>query len=591
MKKHIYKAICIIISLLLTVLTLSSCDIKQRGLGDDDKNNYNTDSSNTLKETDYVTSEIEDTQTDFNLGFENIKNSLVFVEYKYGNYTDYCSGFVINDDGYIATSGNISTKTTSIKVYFYADGFSSYSTAVGYNFSNIDLTLIKVEVLPTNTETVCFATSGDLSFGQECILTACTKNTTHPLAYAMEGLISRPNSDSTIFNDLLDNTEYKQLVQTTIQGNPYNDGAPIIDTEGKVIGLVSSKADDFAKVASYKADGISFAISSNTIMSFLKNKSIDYTGENINNLNYENISTLNSSNDIQESSFNKDEKTVIEALNSRNHHLVKNGTSIEYTNYTTTIDEGKNAVGIASQKLNSTVKVICYANTNQGVISAEGTGSILNQDGYILTNCHVINMSVSDNSSYANEQMDEYPFVYVTFENIKFNDGYYACFKADIVAYNRLVDLALLKIDSTYSFECENGTTGFIDYYTLTEDLIIGQNSYAIGNGLGLGLSISKGVISDTNANYMYQTYGFFYVQTEAPINQGNSGGPLVDENGNMIGVNTLKCSTNGYESVAWAIPISQVEKFINEIKNTTTNQYIEIADSSLAVDCTIHVK
>ncbi len=103
-----------------------------------------------------------------------------------------------------------------------------------------------------------------------------------------------------------------------------------------------------------------------------------------------------------------------------------------------------------------------------------------------------------------------------------------------------------------------------------------GDRVIAIGNSLGYGQSVTSGVISAVNRKITMQVAGSgnvtnSYIQTDAAINQGNSGGALLDMNGNVIGINSVKIATTGVEGMGYAIPISDVESIITELMNQRT--------------------
>ncbi len=181
----------------------------------------------------------------------------------------------------------------------------------------------------------------------------------------------------------------------------------------------------------------------------------------------------------------------------------------------------------------------------QQKIKSLGSGTIISPDGYILTNEHVVSNA--------------------TEINVTLSDG--RQFKADIVALDRMLDLALLKIDGNTFPYAELGNS---------EDLMIGEWVIALGNPFGFLLedtrpTVTVGVISALNraikSRYEERTYKDM-IQTDAAINPGNSGGPLVNILGQVIGINTfIFTSSGGSEGIGFARPINVVKKFINETK------------------------
>lgn len=177
-----------------------------------------------------------------------------------------------------------------------------------------------------------------------------------------------------------------------------------------------------------------------------------------------------------------------------------------------------------------------------------GSGVIINPEGYVLTNDHVVGGAKEIRVTLTNG--DEYP-------------GY-------LVGTDPVTDLAVVKIhaDSTVTFS--NAALGDSD------DLIIGEWAIAIGNPFGYLLddhkpSVTVGVISATNRDIKPEerqkaTYRKM-IQTDAAINPGNSGGPLVNALGEVIGINTFIFTTSrGSEGVGFAVPINRAKLVINDI-------------------------
>jgi serine protease Do len=163
-----------------------------------------------------------------------------------------------------------------------------------------------------------------------------------------------------------------------------------------------------------------------------------------------------------------------------------------------------------------------------------GTGSVIDPSGIIVTNKHVIQGAA---------------LIKVTFSDK-------STASAELIAAGSLVDLALLKVDVPRPLP----TLQFGN----SDDLKLGQPVIAIGNPLGLGTSVSTGVISALNRDLMRSPFDD-YIQTDASINPGNSGGPLLDCAGEMVGVDTALMSNNktlGSIGLGFALP-SNVAKFV----------------------------
>lgn len=197
---------------------------------------------------------------------------------------------------------------------------------------------------------------------------------------------------------------------------------------------------------------------------------------------------------------------------------------------------------------------------------ASGSGIIISEDGYILTNNHVVDSS-SESTYY---DISEATSVKVTLGN---NDQTY---DAEIIGKDSQTDLAVLKIDAEGLTAAE-----FAD----SDAVKIGEFSMAVGNPLDLGITITCGVISAVNREVDDGEGGkYTCIQTDAAINSGNSGGALVNSKGQVIGVNTLKVSSTGVEGIGFAIPINSTLDVIEELKtyNKVRRPYIGITGRNL---------
>lgn len=171
--------------------------------------------------------------------------------------------------------------------------------------------------------------------------------------------------------------------------------------------------------------------------------------------------------------------------------------------------------------------------------SGLGSGFIIHQDGYLITNDHVVAGETQVTVTvFANGEkgMDKQ-----TWENVK------------IVALNGDLDLALLKIETPDNRKFP--TVPFGD----SDELKQGQPVFAIGAPLGLERSVSQGIISLKNR----LENGRMYIQTTTQINPGNSGGPLFNLRGEVVGVNNMKIVAAGAEGLGFAIPGAVLKAFL----------------------------
>lgn len=169
-----------------------------------------------------------------------------------------------------------------------------------------------------------------------------------------------------------------------------------------------------------------------------------------------------------------------------------------------------------------------------------GTGIIVSNNGYILSNCHVTGEKLAT--------------CYVTLEN-----GY--TYEGSVVWCDADLDLSITKIDATN-----------LPYATIGNSSSIksGQTVYAIGNPIGYEFrrTITSGIISATNRTVRLEennqvSYMTDLIQTDASINPGNSGGPLITPSGDVIGINTVKIISA--EGIGFAVPINVVKPVIEE--------------------------
>ena len=176
--------------------------------------------------------------------------------------------------------------------------------------------------------------------------------------------------------------------------------------------------------------------------------------------------------------------------------------------------------------------------------AAVGTGVIMSEDGYIITNAHVI---AGGDSCW-----------------IALDTG--ETFDALLVGYSAEEDIAVLKAVDAHDFiPAEFGDS---------ELVLVGDDVYAIGNPLGIELrgTLTEGIISAINRNIQVEDRTFTVLQTTAALNNGNSGGPLINRYGQVIGINTLKMSDTGrpdeatVEGLGFALPVSDMCFVVNDI-------------------------
>ena len=174
-----------------------------------------------------------------------------------------------------------------------------------------------------------------------------------------------------------------------------------------------------------------------------------------------------------------------------------------------------------------------------------GTGVIMSADGYIVTNFHVVEGGESCDVLLSNN---------------------YRC-EAKIVGYDQENDLAVLKVEEEGLPAAEFGSSDL---------LAVGDKAYAIGNPLGLKLrgTLTDGIISAINRDVDVEGVTMTLIQTNAALNSGNSGGPLINQYGQVVGINTVKMVSNEQgeaivEGLGFAIPSSTVAHIVNCLIST----------------------
>lgn len=202
-------------------------------------------------------------------------------------------------------------------------------------------------------------------------------------------------------------------------------------------------------------------------------------------------------------------------------------------------------VGITVE-YNVTSSNIFFGQT-QGTAEAQGSGIIISNDGYILTNNHIINSSDSSNYYQVSEATKIEVYLY----------GDENPYEATIIGSDAQTDLAIIKIDKDNLTAAELGDSSSVK---------IGEFVLAVGNPLGVGTSVSSGIVSAVNREVTTDGVTYTLIQTDAAINSGNSGGALVNNQGKVIGINTLKVAGSGVEGMGFAIPINDTIKIYTQL-------------------------
>src|ERR1700722_3264491 len=187
-----------------------------------------------------------------------------------------------------------------------------------------------------------------------------------------------------------------------------------------------------------------------------------------------------------------------------------------------------------------------------------GSGVVMTQDGYILTNNHVVDGASQVQVTLADKRQ----------------------FKAKVVGADPKADLAVLKIDATNLPSITVGDSSKVQ---------VGDYALAIGNPFGVGETVTMGIVSATGrTNLGIEQYENF-IQTDAPINPGNSGGALVNDRGELIGINTaiIAHGSEGNQGIGFAIPANMARSVMEQIVDhgKVTRAYLGILPQDVTPD------
>lgn len=230
----------------------------------------------------------------------------------------------------------------------------------------------------------------------------------------------------------------------------------------------------------------------------------------------------------------------IEGMSSSNGSTISTKYEIEKTDSPVVAIAQKAGPSIVGVKINSVSQNLFGALQES---DEEGSGIIYSEDGYIITNYHVIETAMKNSTAK----------VQVTLPNSE------EAIDATIVGGDETTDLAVIKVDKTGLAAAEFG---------VSKDLKVGELAVAIGNPLGQEFagSVTVGYISALNRKLTTDGRTYKLVQTDAAINPGNSGGALVNSQGQVIGINTVKIGATEVEGIGFAIPSDDAIPIIKEL-------------------------
>ena len=199
-------------------------------------------------------------------------------------------------------------------------------------------------------------------------------------------------------------------------------------------------------------------------------------------------------------------------------------------------------VGIQVAGTGSTVNIFGQRTMTPAV---SGSGFVISSDGYIATNCHVIEYAVIYGEQYG------YQVTVIT------EDG--TSYPAEIVGYDKDNDIAVLKIEATGLNAVAFGSS---------DNVLVGDKVYTVGNPLGeLEYTMTSGIVSALDREITTEeSIAVNMFQIDAAVNSGNSGGPVYNAKGEVIGIVTAKSSATGVDGIGFAIPIDDAVKIFSDL-------------------------
>lgn len=213
-------------------------------------------------------------------------------------------------------------------------------------------------------------------------------------------------------------------------------------------------------------------------------------------------------------------------------------------------DGGLSTKEVVNRNLDSTVVITVYSrsqsfNFGESSVTKAGaaSGIVMTEDGYIITNWHCVT-NESTGKSY--DRVDVTTYDGKTYED------------AQIIGADQSTDLAVIKINATGLSAAQFGDSSALS---------VGDRVVALGNAAGLSWTATQGIVSALARDVYDDTgYAIKCLQVDAAINYGNSGGPLLNSQGLVVGINSAKIAASGYEGLGFSIPINEAKKVIDSL-------------------------
>ncbi|MFA5020126.1 MAG: trypsin-like peptidase domain-containing protein [Candidatus Pacearchaeota archaeon] len=248
-----------------------------------------------------------------------------------------------------------------------------------------------------------------------------------------------------------------------------------------------------------------------------------YLAQTLISLKYELKNEINQSHSQLQTKILENQQQTQGQINELRNSLLSTKSTLTQEISQLKADANNDFSGVISDVIKGVVSV--------GTDVSQGSGFIISENGYIITNAHVL--------------YDAHYVKVLTYESTQWTN-------AELIGYNEVIDIAILKIPG------QHDKLAFGDSSTLK----VGEKAIALGNPLGLSFSVTEGIISALNREGPNNLP--VYIQIDVPLNSGNSGGPLVSKNGEVIGINNFKVS--GGENIGFALESDTAVETINNI-------------------------
>ncbi|NLL56451.1 MAG: trypsin-like serine protease [Clostridiales bacterium] len=224
---------------------------------------------------------------------------------------------------------------------------------------------------------------------------------------------------------------------------------------------------------------------------------------------------------------------------------------------------------VGSLNLYNVIELTCYGRQKTSInddstqynISSKATATIITDDGYAITNAHVVtfeNYKYQAGNFGPFRQYNTTSFIDIFSKIVGKFAGQETEYTFTVIACDTTKDLALIKLNETVPKVWKKATLANSSNLKMGEDVI------AMGNAQGYGINMTFGIVS--KPTFYDETYTEELVQTDAAINPGNSGGALYNVKGEIIGINSAKIVGNGVEGMGFAIASNGVKKFIDTV-------------------------